>query len=123
MAKTLYVIMAEGSLRDIFIHTARCLGEGQALAALLEDRKVTESSLVRECTAPSGTLRCGERAYWRSLLRQRLGFLNGIEAALRIGVTDEPDEDEDEAVSTEPVLCLSNAARVASTAGGEVCHD
>ena len=38
MAKTLYVIMAEGSLRDIFIHTARCLGEGQALAALFEDR-------------------------------------------------------------------------------------
>ncbi|MDR3749134.1 MAG: hypothetical protein P4M04_13460 [Acidobacteriota bacterium] len=110
MAKTVQVIMAEDSLRDIFIHIARCVGEGQALAALLEDRKVTESRLASYCTSPGGTLKRGERAYWRGLLRQRLGFLNGIEAALRIGVTDEPDEDEeeDEAESTGPVLCWSN---------------
>jgi hypothetical protein len=105
MAKTVQVIMAEDSLKDIFVHIARCLGEDQALAALLEDRKVTESRLVSYCTAPSGTLGRGERAYWRSLLRQRLGFLNEIEAALRIGVTD---EDEDEAASTGPVLCWTN---------------
>ena len=116
MAKTLQVIMAEDSLRDIFIHIARCLGEGQALAALLEDRKITESSLASYCTAPSGTLRRGERAYWRSLLRKRLEFLDGIEAALQMGVTDEPDDDEDEGESTGPVLCWSNPARVRSAA-------
>jgi hypothetical protein len=116
MAKALQVIMAEDSLKDIFIHIARCLGEDQALAALLEDRKVTESRLVSYCTAPNGTLMRSERAYWRSLLRQRLGFLNGIEAALRIGVTDEPDDDEDEDESTGPVLCWSNPARVRSAA-------
>jgi len=69
---------------------------------------------VSYCTAPNGTLGRGERAYWRSLLRQRLGFLNGIEAALRIGVTEEPDDDEDESMG--PVLCWSNPARVRSAA-------
>ena len=81
---------------------------------------------MRYCTAPSGTLRRGERASERSLLRKRLRFLNGIEAALRIGVTEEPDEDEDEddddedkAVSTEPVLCWSNPAKARSAADME----